>query len=352
VVQRNVAFTADIRRSEICLGVLVHVNKATVDAINTEAVIAFNPHATAHDLASALGFINVSGNVFSANGANLQLNKTEGEIFYTGANYDFSSTNPHVKTLGVLSALTFQYRYSDGSNGVTGVDIDPDNLDNGVGGLTAVGSNRFSIQRITSFISNNVKIQRGVADYANLEAAVAGISSEAFVTEPSLKNGLLRGWLVVKKGTNDLSDTADAQFISAGKLGEVGGGGGGGGGNVVAELGIAVSDETTDLTTGVAKATFRMPYAMAVTDVRATVTTAPTGGIPIIVDIKAGGTSIMTTNLLSIDSTQKTSTTAATAPNITTTALADDAEITIDIAQIGVTLAGTGLKIWIIGTRA
>ena len=117
------------------------------------------------------------------------------------------------------------------------------------------------------------------------------------------------------------------------------------------ELGIAVSDETSALTTGTAKGTFRMPYAMTVTDVRATVTTAPTGA-NIIVDINDGGTSIMTTNKLSIDATEKTSTTAATAPGVTDTALADDAEITIDIDQIGSTIAGAGLKIWIIGTRA
>ena len=121
--------------------------------------------------------------------------------------------------------------------------------------------------------------------------------------------------------------------------------------SLVAELGIAVSDETTALTTGTAKGTFRMPYAMTVTDVRATVSTAPTGA-NIIVDINDGGTSIMTTNKLSIDATEKTSTTAATAPGVTDTALADDAEITIDIDQIGSTIAGAGLKIWIIGTRA
>jgi len=31
--------------------------------------------------------------------------------------------------------------------------------------------------------------------------------------------------------------------------------------------------------------------------------------------------------------------------------LADDAEITIDIDQVGSTVAGAGLKIWLIGTR-
>ena len=113
---------------------------------------------------------------------------------------------------------------------------------------------------------------------------------------------------------------------------------------------VAVSDETTALTTGTAKLTFRMPYAMTLTDVRASVGTAPTGST-IIVDINDGGTTIMTTNKLSIDATEKTSTTAATAPGITDTALADDAEITIDIDQVGSTIAGAGLKVTLIGTR-
>ena len=121
--------------------------------------------------------------------------------------------------------------------------------------------------------------------------------------------------------------------------------------NSVEVISIACSDETTDLTTGTAKATFRMPFAMTLTAVRASVTTAPTGST-LIVDINEGGSTIMTTNKLSIDATEKTSTTAATAPGITDSALADDAEITVDIDQIGSTVAGAGLKIYLIGTRS
>jgi len=69
------------------------------------------------------------------------------------------------------------------------------------------------------------------------------------------------------------------------------------------------------------------------------------------VDINEGGSTIMTTNKLSIDAGEKTSTTAATAAGITDTSLADDAEITIDIDQVGSTTAGAGLKVWLIGTR-
>lgn len=112
---------------------------------------------------------------------------------------------------------------------------------------------------------------------------------------------------------------------------------------------IACSDETTALTTGTAKVTFRMPYAFTLTAVRASVTTAPTGAA-LIIDINEAGSTIMTTNKLSIDATELTSTTAATPPGITDTALADDAQITIDIDQIGSTIAGAGLKIYLIGT--
>ena len=115
---------------------------------------------------------------------------------------------------------------------------------------------------------------------------------------------------------------------------------------------IACSDETTAITAGTNKVRFRMPRAMTLTAVRATVNTAPTGST-IIVDINEGDTpvSILSTKL-SIDATEKTSTTAATAAVISDTALADDAEISIDFDQVGATIAGAGLKVWLIGTEA
>lgn len=115
-------------------------------------------------------------------------------------------------------------------------------------------------------------------------------------------------------------------------------------------LGFAVSDETTDLSTGLAKLTFRMPFPMTVTAVRASVNTAPTGS-SIIVDINEGVSSILGTKL-SIDINAKTSTTSVSPATITDANLADDAEIIVDIDQVGSTIKGKGLKIWLIGTRA
>ena len=111
----------------------------------------------------------------------------------------------------------------------------------------------------------------------------------------------------------------------------------------------AASDESTALTTGTAKVTFRMPYAMTLSGVRCSLTTAQTSGSILTVDINDSGTSILSTKL-TIDNTEKTSTTATTAAVISDTALDDDAEITIDIDQVGDGTA-KGLKITLIGTR-
>jgi hypothetical protein len=114
---------------------------------------------------------------------------------------------------------------------------------------------------------------------------------------------------------------------------------------------IAVGDETTAITTGTGKVTFRMPFALTVTAVRASLTTASSSGTPTI-DINEGagaGTSILSTKL-TIDANELTSTTAATAAVISDSALADDANITIDIDVAGTGAAG--LKVWIFGTRA
>ena len=114
---------------------------------------------------------------------------------------------------------------------------------------------------------------------------------------------------------------------------------------------IAASDETTALTAAADKVKFRMPFAMTVSAVRASLSTAQTGngaGGIFTVDIHDSGTTILSTKI-TIDNGEKTSTTAVAAPVISDTALADDAEITIDIDQIGDGTA-KGLKVYLIGT--
>lgn len=112
---------------------------------------------------------------------------------------------------------------------------------------------------------------------------------------------------------------------------------------------IAASDETTALTTGTAKITFRMPYGFTLSAVRASLTTAQTSGAILTIDVNENGTSILSTKL-TIDNTEKTSTTAATAAVISDANLGSDSEITIDIDQVGDSTA-KGLKVTLIGVK-
>lgn len=110
---------------------------------------------------------------------------------------------------------------------------------------------------------------------------------------------------------------------------------------------VALGDETTAITAGVAKATFRMPYAFQVTDVRTSLTTVSSSGL-VTVDVNESGTTILSTKC-SIDATEKTSVTAATARVISDPLIANDAEMTFDIDASGTGAAG--LKVVLIGFR-
>ena len=113
---------------------------------------------------------------------------------------------------------------------------------------------------------------------------------------------------------------------------------------------IACSDETSNLTAGTDKARFTMPYAGTLTAVKADVNTAPTGST-LVVDINEAGTTLLSTKL-SIDAGETSSSTAATPPVISDSALASGAVISIDIDQIGSTVAGAGLKVTLFVTRS
>ena len=122
--------------------------------------------------------------------------------------------------------------------------------------------------------------------------------------------------------------------------------GGASAGTVTKTLTVAVSDETTDLTTGTAKITFRSPQAMTLTDIRASLSDASSSGL-VTVDVNEDGSTILSTKL-SIDATEKTSTTATTPVVISDASIADDAEITIDIDAAGTD--AKGLKVTFIYT--
>jgi hypothetical protein len=112
---------------------------------------------------------------------------------------------------------------------------------------------------------------------------------------------------------------------------------------------FALSDETSDLTTGT-KLTWYPPYAVTLTGVFTSVTAAPTDAT-LIVDIHLNGTTIMTTDKIQIETAEFHSSDAATQPALTTTAVAQFDKVEIIIDQIGSSVAGAGLKCYLLWIR-
>jgi hypothetical protein len=113
----------------------------------------------------------------------------------------------------------------------------------------------------------------------------------------------------------------------------------------------AFGDETTAHTTGSAKVSFHMPYAMTLTDVKVSLVTAGTGAALFTVDLHMNGTTVLSTKV-TVDATEKTSATAATPPVISVSALTVDALMTVDIDLMDTGGVAAGGKIYLIGTRA
>ena len=219
-------------------------------------------------------------------------------------------------TASTLSANSADNSFNDSANGFVAAGF--------------ASGDQVRVQGFTGDVANNIFSARVTALTAG-KMTIGGTDGDVIVTDAAGESVTITKWASTRTTAQDIADLATAP-----------------GANVQA-IPIACSDETTDLTVGTGKVTFRMPYAFTLTAVRASVTTAPTGST-LVVDINEGGASILSTKL-SIDDSEKTSVTAAAPAVISDTALADDAEITIDIDQIGSTVAGAGLKVYLIGNK-
>ena len=194
-------------------------------------------------------------------------------------------------------------------------------------------------------IANNAVTNAKAADMATatIKGRVTAGTGDPEDMTGTQATALLDVFTSVAKGLAPASGGGTSNFLRADGTWAVPGS------SMIQSIIIAASDETTPLTTGNGKVTFRMPYAFTLTAVRASLTAAQASGSIFTADINENGVSILSTPL-TIDNTEKTSTSAATPAVISDTALADDAEITIDIDQVG-SGSAAGLKVALIGYK-
>lgn len=258
--------TPEDRRQYAFVGRLNHSNLTTITFTNSIPDLIFSPIAQEYDLFDALGPFNITGNTVTANGANLQFNKSSGFIFQRSANYTTTNQNPHVNTTAGTTPTTFRYATQTATPGGDVTTIDPTNYDVG-GTVTAVPNpvQTATVQRIYLFSSNNVRVLYGQATYSNLAAAIQGFASETFVVNPTVEGfAVLIGFIAIQKNCTSLQDTTCSRIMLAPKFAQNAGGGGSGAGTTTlqqaylnsvqpqitlnsTQLGIQIADAATPI---------------------------------------------------------------------------------------------------------
>lgn len=221
IIQSTSPFTPTQLRDILELGVVVHSNNTSVNVVNNHPTTGIDSTLQLYDLINALGFFNIGdgSNIYSSNNSNLSIDKTDGFMFANGSNYINDSKNPHIKYMPSGGSITFRYRLQDSTEYSDTVNVDPDNYDNN-GILTPVPDTKYTIQRITLFTSNISRLQYGQNIYDSLDDAEAFLSTEDFNVESNIEeNGLLRGFLIIRKGVTTLDNIKLSKFIIASHLG-------------------------------------------------------------------------------------------------------------------------------------
>jgi hypothetical protein len=235
LVQQVVPFTLSQQRDIISFCRLIHSNNVIIDNVITNAQPAYSIGMETQGFFDIFGAVNLSGNVWSHNGANLQLTKTAGTSWSFGSNYTNSRVLPSSTTDASAGPATWQYLYRNpgsptgfSSQANTTV-VAPNSWDDGTGVIATVPNNSWTVQWIylvPDGLTPTYRIHLGQATYATQAAARAGITSDPFSVASSLSDAVLCTRLVVQQGSTVLNG-AGAQFISAGKFGAQFSGGGG-----------------------------------------------------------------------------------------------------------------------------
>ena len=221
------SFTDIELRSLILLGGVDHSNQTDIENTFPIQRPTNSVASNVAELARAVGDINLSGNIYGANGVNLSIDKTAGVVYGYGRNNGVDSDNPSKLTTAAQTALSFGYVYDNASGAGTYVPVstfvDPDNYDDGTGTLATVANNKYTIQRVLYFANaNKTFVQYGTTVYNTLTDALDAVPRASFPLLAGIKTAMVRGYIVVKKGATDLS-SADATFLSADKFGGVAG---------------------------------------------------------------------------------------------------------------------------------
>ena len=217
--------------TQIELGVVLHLSASVSTGVYNAPQVGYGFAQRTDDFVRAFGPLKISGHTLQASGSTLGLIKTAGTAYNNGANYTINPNHPSLVVDSAVNTSKIYRYYVSGSTPIidTGVAnagytlINP-TLYNNNGILTTVpgsGANKqWSIQRvfwIPNSPTNAFLVYYGNATYANSIDAQNAIQTEVFTEAPNTaQNGILIGYVIVRKDCTDLTDGITAYITQGG----------------------------------------------------------------------------------------------------------------------------------------
>lgn len=214
------------RRTSIQLGVTGStIGPGVLFNVQTTPVVLQQPAEQFADLLYGLGPFSKTGNMMSANGPNLTVNKSAGEVFAASFGYPTAPAAPNHVVSPAETPMTFRYSTRlSGSQGPLTTLFDPSNYDVG-GVITPVpgGASTSTITRVylfgTGIAGAQLALQYGQNTFASLTIALDNVGAGSFVENPDYFGiGILIGYIVSVKSATALNNAAQAVFVRAGKF--------------------------------------------------------------------------------------------------------------------------------------
>jgi hypothetical protein len=241
---QNDSFTLNEYLEEIVLGYVVHLSGTIINSIEPHPSVGFAGISQLDTFARVFGPLKVSGLSLSANGANLQVNRSAGTAFAFGSNYNANLNSPSVTIESPSTPSNLIYMYRSATPGrftfqVPTANTVPGSYDNGTGTLATVQNNSWTIQRLfyVPGNTNTMYVYYGRTEYANSSVALQNIFLESFNEDGFTANAAVCiGYLIIRGAAANLSLPADAIFVDAGIFRNTAGGGGGVAGQSINDL--------------------------------------------------------------------------------------------------------------------
>lgn len=223
IVQKDGKFTELELRDLIIIGEILHNATDILSVIDAPRKAIGRPDIVT-DLLTTIGTLNRSGNLFSANGVNLNIDKTAGESFGLSINSNNSEKLANITTDASAVAGSFIPIHRDGSGGWTilaaTTTVDVGNYDDGSGSLASLTSNQATNHRLAfEAETGNIYFLYGQTQYSTLTQATDAVPDGFNVIDVIFAALDVRAILSSRGGATDLSLVTDAVFTEVSKLG-------------------------------------------------------------------------------------------------------------------------------------